>query len=281
MITPNKASAVTPNHATPNLARTKKTPDSSKRKAETDSEPRKTLKNDVSTVSIGDLSNIQPLAIKPHDSATSLQDTPAPELGPGWRRIYHKTAKSSWNTYISPTGKLFKNLKSAKESMDQITKNHDAAPVEQSDVSFSDDVPTKLDVITVTNTVTSGWNRGSDNNLKNVQLVHGYSKPKPKPRKKATKPAQPLAEEIKDETVSMVEFEMEEETEEQYQEEESEDQEEEYQEEEIEDKDEQYQEEQIEDKEEQYQEEEIEEQEAEIKDDEQMSRIIGEETKLK
>ena len=121
---------------------------------ETDSEPRKKLKNDLSTVSFGDLSNIQPLAIKPHDSAASLQDTPAPELGPGWRRIYHKTAKSSWNTYISPTGKLFKNLKSAKESIDQITKNHDAAPVEQSNVSLSDDVPTKLDVITVATTVT-------------------------------------------------------------------------------------------------------------------------------
>jgi len=103
-----------------------------------------------------------------------------------------------------------------------------------------------------------------------VQLVHGYSKPKP--RKKATKPAQPLAEEIKDEAVLMVEFEMEEETEEQYQEEE------------MEDKEEQYQEEEIKDKEEQYQEEEIGEQEAEIEDDEQMSQmswIIGEETKLK
>ena len=42
----------------------------------------------------------------------------------------------------------------------------------------------------------SGWNRGSDNNLKNVQLVHGSAKSKPKPRKKTTKPAQPLAEEI-------------------------------------------------------------------------------------
>ena len=41
----------------------------------------KKSKNDVSTVSFGDLSNIQPLAIKPHDSAAilpaaSLQDTP-------------------------------------------------------------------------------------------------------------------------------------------------------------------------------------------------------------
>jgi len=128
-ITPNKASAVTPSHATPNLAGTKKTPDSLKQKGETDSEPRKKLKNDVSTISFGDLSNIQPLAIKPHDSSASLQDTPAPELGPGWRRIYLKTAKSSWYIYISPTGKLFKNLKNAKESIDQITKNHDAAPV--------------------------------------------------------------------------------------------------------------------------------------------------------
>ena len=49
------------------------------------------------------------------------------------------------------TGKLYRNLKSAKEFLDQITKNHDAAPAEQ-----SDDVPTKLDVITVTNTVISG-----------------------------------------------------------------------------------------------------------------------------
>ena len=54
------------------------------------------------------------------------------------------------------TGKLYRNLKSAKEFLDQITKNHDAAPAEQSDVSLSDDVPTKLDVITVTNTVISG-----------------------------------------------------------------------------------------------------------------------------
>jgi len=53
------------------------------------------------------------------------------------------------------TGKLYRNLKSAKEFLDQITKNHDAAPAEQSDVLLSD-VPTKLDVITVTNTVISG-----------------------------------------------------------------------------------------------------------------------------
>ena len=53
------------------------------------------------------------------------------------------------------TGKLYRNLKSAKEFLDQITKNHDAAPAEQSDVLLSD-VPTKLDVTTVTNTVISG-----------------------------------------------------------------------------------------------------------------------------
>jgi len=41
-----------------------------------------------------------------------------------------ESSNSSWNTNISPTGKLFKNLKSAKESIDHISKNHDAAPAE-------------------------------------------------------------------------------------------------------------------------------------------------------
>ena len=41
-----------------------------------------------------------------------------------------ESSNSSWNTNISPTGKLFKDLKSAKESIDQISKNHDAAPAE-------------------------------------------------------------------------------------------------------------------------------------------------------
>ena len=49
------------------------------------------------------------------------------------------------------TGKHFKYLKIAKEFLDKITWNHDATPAKQ-----CDDVPTKLDVITVTNTVISG-----------------------------------------------------------------------------------------------------------------------------
>ncbi|XP_023343586.1 histone H3.v1 isoform X2 [Eurytemora carolleeae] len=293
-ITPNRAAAVTPNHATPNHATpnlttpkpanpeetktpikpastkksealTKKIPDSNKRKAESESAPSKKLKCSPA-IQPPAFAAIQPPAApanQPRASAAilpaaSLQDTAAPELGPGWVRRYHRTAKSSWNTYISPS-----------EFLDQITWNHDAAPAE-----LSDDVPTKLDVITVTNTVISSWNRGLDNNLKNVQVVHGSAKSKPKPRKKATKPAQPLAEDITDEAVSMVEFKMEEETEDQDLEEQC--QEEEFQEEEIEDqekeeeidhKEEQYKEEEIEIKEEPYQEQEIEEQGADEQDD--------------
>ena len=61
------------------------------------------------------------------------------------------------------TGKYFKNLKSAKDFIDQINGKNDAPPAEQNGVSPSDDdeealpkVPTKLDVITVVNGVISG-----------------------------------------------------------------------------------------------------------------------------
>ena len=78
-------------------------------------------------------SNIQPLAIPAAASAAippaasaaippaASEEFPAPELGPGWRRVLHK-AKKPYNTYISPSGKRYRSLKRARDQIETETE---------------------------------------------------------------------------------------------------------------------------------------------------------------
>ena len=111
---------------------------SSKRKPSSDSEAntdnRKKLKSSVED-KFGNLSKIIPLPVN-----TELEDssmTPAVGLPDGWLRKKHKTEKSSWYTFVSPAGKTFKNIKSAKAFIEGSANGNSsttAVPAKQAEI---------------------------------------------------------------------------------------------------------------------------------------------------
>ena len=53
--------------------------------------------------------------------------TPAVGLPDGWLRKKHETKKSSWYTFVSPAGKSFKNIKSAKAFIEETANSNFSA----------------------------------------------------------------------------------------------------------------------------------------------------------
>jgi len=137
----------TPAEATTPAATTPKTSSSKRKSSNTDEEKAsKKVKPNTSefgkpgTENFGNLSQIVPLSATQKSAATVVSpskkplvttpttggepstpnqadnqvELPAPDLAPGWKRIKHSTEKSSWYTFASPSGKVFKNLKLAK-----------------------------------------------------------------------------------------------------------------------------------------------------------------------